>query len=119
MWTKYADLLHLFPQPFSFSLSSRVSVSTHRPRYRYIAFRVEGPRAFSREEVLEAFHRMPDRPWLVDFRLTEGLVRATNLDRDATVRSLVALDAIGGERVRVTTLGTSGTIRKAREKYLS
>jgi len=94
-------------------------VSTHRPRYRYIAFRVEGPRAFSRDEVLEAFHRMPDRPWLVDFRGAEGLVRATNLDRDATVRSLTALDAIAGERVRITTMGTSGTIRRAREKYMS
>ncbi len=94
-------------------------MSTHRPRYRYIAFRVEGPRPFSRDEVLEAFHRMPDRPWLVDFRGDEGLVRATNLDRDATVRNLTALDAIAGERVRVTTLGTSGTIRRAREKYLS
>jgi len=94
-------------------------VSTHRPRYRYIVFRVEGPRAFSREDVLEAFHRMPDRPWLVDFRGGEGLVRATNLDRDETIRSLTALDVIAGERVRVTTLGTSGTIRRAREKYLS
>ncbi len=119
MWTKYADLLHFFPQPFSFPLSSRVSVSTHRPRYRYIVFRVEGQRAFSREEVLEAFHRMADRPWLVEFRESEGLVRATNLDRDETVRSLTALDTIAGERVRVTTLGTSGTIRRAREKYLS
>ncbi len=94
-------------------------MSTHRPRYRYIAFRVEGPRPFSREEVLEAFHRMPDRPWLVDFRGTEGLARATNLDRDATIRSLTALAMIAGEGVRVTTIGTSGTIRRAREKYLS
>jgi len=62
---------------------------------------------------------MPDRPWLVDFRGAEGLVRATNLDRDATVRSLTALDAIAGERVRITTMGTSGTIRRAREKYMS
>jgi len=47
-----------------------------------------------------------------------GLVRCTNLDKDATIAALVALDRVGSETVRVTTLGTSGTIRKATQKYL-
>lgn len=94
-------------------------MSPRPPRYRYVAFRVEGPRPFSRGEILEALHRLPDRPWLVEFAANRGLVRTTNLERDATIRSLTSLKAIAGEGVRVTTTGTSGTIRKAREKYLS
>ena len=94
-------------------------MSPRPPRYRYVAFRVEGPRDFTRGEILEALHRLPDRPWLVEFAANRGLVRTTNLERDATVRSVSSLEVIAGEAVRVTTTGTSGTIRKAREKYLS
>ncbi|HEY7587716.1 MAG TPA: Rpp14/Pop5 family protein [Thermoplasmata archaeon] len=90
-----------------------------RPRYRYVAFRVESSRAFSREEVRAALRDLPDRPWLVDFEGSEGLARATNLTKDAVVEALNSLRRIGPEAVRVTTLGTSGTIRKARAKYLA
>jgi RNase P/RNase MRP subunit POP5 len=62
---------------------------------------------------------MAERPWLVDFRGSEGLVRTTNFDKDATIRGLTVLGSIAGEHVRITTLGTSGTIRRAREKYLA
>ncbi len=94
-------------------------MSTRRPRYRYIAFRVDGPRAFRREEVLEAFHALPRPLWLVDFEDPRGLARCTHTKKDETIAALRALAAIGGETVRVTTLGTSGTIRAATEKYLS
>ncbi|TLZ73636.1 MAG: hypothetical protein E6K14_05095 [Methanobacteriota archaeon] len=93
-------------------------MSTRRPRYRYIAFRVEGPRAFRREEVFEAIRSAPERLWLVEFRHPLGLVRTTHLMKDAAIRALVAIDAMAGERVRVTTVGTSGTIRAATRKYL-
>ena len=94
-------------------------MSTRRPRYRYIAFRVEAGRTFRREEVLAAVHALPDPLWLVGFEDPKGLVRCTHLRKDATIRALNALDSIAGEAVRVTTLGTSGTIRRATEKYLS
>lgn len=93
-------------------------MSTRRPRYRYVAFRVEGPRPFSREEVLRALHGLADPLWLVDFAGSTGLARTTNTERDATVRALTGLHSLSGEAVRVTTLGTSGTIRRATEKYL-
>ncbi len=93
-------------------------MSTRRPRYRYIAFRVDGPRPFRREEVFEAIRVAPERLWLVEFRHPLGLVRTTHLSKDAAIRALVGIDTMAGERVRVTTVGTSGTIRAATRKYL-
>ena len=94
-------------------------MSTHRPRYRYIAFRVDGPRAFSRAEVLEALHALPNPLWLVGFEHPCGLVRCVHVRKEATISALLGLTSIAREPVRVTTLGTSGTIRRATEKYLS
>jgi len=94
-------------------------VGTRRPRYRYIAFRVEGPRPFRREEVLAALHGLPDPLWLVGFEDPKGLVRCVHLRKDATIEALKGVASIAGLTVRVTTLGTSGTIRRATEKYLS
>ena len=94
-------------------------MSTRRPRYRYIAFRVDGPRPFRREEVLEALRTTSHRLWLVDFARSSGLVRTTHLEKDAAIQALNAIGTLGGESVRVTTVGTSGTIRAATRKYLS
>jgi RNase P/RNase MRP subunit POP5 len=94
-------------------------VSTRRPRYRYIAFRVEGPRAFRHDEVLEALRTTPLRLRLVEFADGSGLVRTTHLEKDAAIRAVNGIGSIGGERVHVTTVGTSGTIRAATRKYLS
>jgi len=94
-------------------------VSTRRPRYRYIAFRLEGPRPFRRDEVLEALRTTTPRLRLVDFAGTSGLVQTNHLDKDAAIHALTAIGTMGGERVRVTTVGTSGTIRAATRKYLS
>ena len=94
-------------------------MSTRRPRYRYVAFRVEGPRAFSREEILDALHGLPEPVWLVGFENPFGLARCTHRKKQATIDALNALRTVGGTGVRVTTLGTSGTVRRATEKYLS
>ncbi len=94
-------------------------MSTRRPRYRYIAFRVEGPRPFTREEVLQALHALPEPLWLVDFQDPKGLARCTHLKKDATIAALRQLASVGGLAVRVVTLGTSGTIRAATDKYLA
>ncbi len=93
-------------------------MSTRRPRYRYIAFRVEGPRPFDREEVLATLHALPEPLWLVDFEDPKGLARCAHTRKNATIEALNGITVIGGEAVRVTTMGTSGTIRRASEKYL-
>lgn len=94
-------------------------MSTRRPRYRYVAFRVEGPRPFTREEVLQALHAMPEHLWLVGFEHPRGLARCVHTKKDETIAALARLASIGGAVVRVTTLGTSGTIRAATDKYLA
>jgi len=68
---------------------------------------------------LEALHGLPEPLWLVEFEHPLGLVRCTNLDKPRAIERLRGLDAIAGEPVRVVTLGTSGTIRRARAKYLA
>lgn len=93
-------------------------MSTHRPRYRYVAFRLEASRPFRREEVLEALRGASPRLWLVTFAGTSGLVRTTNLEKEAAIRALNGIDVMAGEQVRIRTVGTSGTIRAATEKYL-
>jgi ribonuclease P/MRP protein subunit POP5 len=93
-------------------------VSPPRERHRYVAFRVGGGRAFRRDEVLEAIRRSGARVWLVEYRDGLGLVRCGHLDKDATIAALRAIERIGEDSAAVTTLGTSGTIRKATEKYL-
>ncbi len=94
-------------------------MSTRRPRYRYVAFRVEGTRPFSRGEVLDALHALPEPLWLVGFVHPLGLARCTHRKKEATIAALNGLRSVAGESVRVVTLGTSGTIRAATEKYLS
>ncbi len=93
-------------------------MSTRRPRYRYVAFRVDGPRAFDRGEVLEALHALPEPLWLVGYEDPSGLARCVHTKKDATIAALRHLASVGGVEVRVTTLGTSGTIRAATDKYL-
>jgi len=93
-------------------------VSTRRPRYRYIAFRVEGPRAFSPDEVLEALRGLPARPHLVGFNGRLGLARCIHVRKDETIAALRSIERVAGESVRTVTLGTSGTIRRATSKYL-
>lgn len=58
------------------------------------------------------------RLWLVEFENPVGLVRTTHLEKDDAIRALTAIGTVAGERVRVTTIGTSGTIRAATRKYL-
>ena len=62
---------------------------------------------------------MSPRLWLVEFTRSSGLVRTTHLEKDAAIQALNGIAMLGGEAVRVTTVGTSGTIRAATRKYLS
>jgi len=93
-------------------------VSPRPPRYRYVAFWIEGSSSFRRDDVVDALRACLGRASLVEFHATKGLVRCTNFEKDETIRALVSIDRVAGQAVRVTTLGTSGTIRRATEKYL-
>jgi len=79
---------------------------------------VDGARPFTRREVVAALRDAAEPLWLVSFESPLGLVRSTNLRKDRAIRALQTVSAIAGEPVQVTTLGTSGTIRRASAKYL-
>ncbi len=85
-------------------------------RFRYVAFVVSPPVEKSR--ILTAFRAPPggERLRLVEYDGTRGLVRCAHTAKDATIAFLNAL-RIGRSEIRTT--GTSGTIRKARAKYLA
>ena len=85
-------------------------------RTRYVAFVVTPP--VDKGRLLTALRSAPtsDRPRLVQYDGGRGLVGCAHLQKDATIAFLNAL-RIGDARLRTT--GTSGTIRKARAKFLA
>ena len=92
-----------------------------RPRFRYVVFQIESEVSVSEEAMVVALAAaFPGRvPKLVVFQRDSGIVRCLNTTKDETIRRLNAMRAIDKRPVVVRTIGTSGTIRKAREKYLS
>lgn len=97
----------------------RVPGRVSRPdRPRYVAFRVDAEKPVDFDDVVAALRERDDEAWLVDFDGEEGVVRCPHTRRDATVELLVGLDEIGGAGVDVETLGTSGTVRACRRKFL-
>lgn len=92
-------------------------------RNRYVAFRVEGGGNVQVGEVTQALRdvsrSLPEeaRPGLVRFQDGLGLVRVSHRHKEDTIRLLRSLRTIGERAVRVRTLGTTGTIRKAIRAY--
>ena len=82
-------------------------------RNRYVAFVVAPP--VERSRLTAALRDGPVRLLLVEYDGGRGLVRCAHTAKEETIAFLNAL-RIGPAQVRTT--GTSGTIRKAREKYL-
>ena len=92
-------------------------------RQRYIAFRVVSPRPVSKGEMGEAIRRAAapaeaGRLTLILWRDGLGLVKCPHTAKEATIALLRGLITAGTAPIRVETLGTSGTIRRARAKYL-
>ena len=84
-------------------------------RNRYVAFLVTPP--VDKARLLAALKSapVPDRPWLVEYDGGRGLVRCPHTAKDETIAFLNGL-RIGASHLRTT--GTSGTIRRARQKFL-
>jgi len=82
-------------------------------RNRYVAFLVSPP--VGRARIAAALRDGPAALTLIEYDGARGLVRCPHTKKDATIAFLNAL-RIGGAMVRTT--GTSGTIRRARAKYL-
>lgn len=82
-------------------------------RNRYVAF-VVAPAA-DRRALLAALRDSPQRLHLVEYVGGRGLVQCAHTAKDATIAFLSSL-RVGDATVR--TVGTSGTIRRAKRKYL-
>ena len=91
------------------ALAARMVVRAKTGRTRYVAFRLEGG-PLSRAALAGA---LPASAKLTRFDGTHGILRTTHRDRDALLAVLKAPLAVGGHEVRVETLATSGTLRKA------
>lgn len=85
-------------------------------RRRYVAFVVTPP--VEKARLLAALRSAPgtDRLRLVEYDGGRGLVQCAHTEKEATIAFLNGM-RIGVARLRTT--GTSGTIRKAREKFLA
>ena len=100
-----------------------------RDKKRYIAFRIEAPREITRKEFIGAIRQgVPEKvqweqmkPWLTVFEDNCGILRCFYLFKDEAIELLNSITHVGLERVAVsvTTLGTSGSIKKAKLKFLS
>ena len=101
----------------------------HRDKKRYIAFKIDAPREITRKEFITAirqgnsdqkqWERM--KPWLTVFEDNCGILRCFYLSKEEAIQLLTSIRYIGRERVpvSVTTLGTSGSIKKVKMKLLS
>jgi hypothetical protein len=88
-----------------------MSVKDRVGRPRYLAFRLHGgplPRA-----ALSGI--LPPAAKLTRFDGTHGIVRTLHRDREAVQAFLGSMTKAGSREVRVETLVTSGTLRKAAE----
>jgi len=92
-------------------------------RFRYIAFCVDpaASRAAVAEAVRSSCERIPGpvSPSLIVYRDGGGLVRCGHIQKDSVIAALNGIVRVGHGAGVVRTLGTSGTIRKATEKFLS
>ncbi|MCK4445417.1 MAG: hypothetical protein KAW09_12795 [Thermoplasmata archaeon] len=95
-------------------------------RSRYIAFEVTSESAINTGDLISTFKRVankyPDaekiRPWLIMFQKGKGIVRCSHTSKDECINLLQSIKGVGGNKVGIRTLGTSGTVRGARRKYL-
>lgn len=109
--------------------SVHMTSKAHRDKKRYIAFRIDAPREITRKEFIAAIRqgtidqeqwaRM--KPWLTVFEGNCGILRCFYLSKDEAIQLLTSIKHIGREKVpvSVTTLGTSGSIKKVKMKFLS
>ncbi len=101
-----------------------MTVKERMGRQRYIAFEATDGPPLDREEVIRAVKRISRdyprdmKPWVVLVEGSKGLLRCSHLHRDDALRLLRELGEPECLGRRIRTLGTSGTIKSAQQKYL-
>lgn len=100
-------------------------IKSQRDKKRYIAFKIHAPRSITRKEFIAAIRgNIKDnnswnnmKPWLTVFGDNAGILRCTHSAKDEAIVLLGSISYVGREKidVKVETLTTSGTIKKAKE----
>lgn len=100
-------------------------IKSQRDKKRYIAFKVHAARSISRKEFIASIRgNIKDnnswntmKPWLTVFGDNAGILRCTHTAKDEAIALLGSITYVGREKteVKVETLTTSGTIKKAKE----
>ncbi len=101
-----------------------------RARQRYLVFEAMGAQV-GKEEVAKAVFSAGMRflgengysklkAWVLDFdrERQKGIIRFAHNHKKAIKTVLLLTNEVGGKKVIIHTLGISGTIRKARQKWL-
>lgn len=91
-------------------------------RKRYIVFRVDAERAISRRDFEQALllsfrsrrSLQSVRPKLIHFDGKAGILRCLHKGKERAIEILTATTRVADTDVKVETVKTSGTIRKAR-----
>jgi len=91
-------------------------------RKRYIVFSVATESALSHDDFERAAVSLlrekgalrTVRPKLIDFDGRAGILRCAHTGKDEAIGILNSMTSVTGARVRVETVKTSGTLRKAR-----
>jgi len=96
-------------------------------RKRYIAFSIDAPRNIERWELIGALQNGAmemgmagegqARPWLTVYKDNRGIMRCAHVDKEKAIELLQSVTEIGEAKtpVKIETIVTSGTIRKAKE----
>ncbi len=97
-------------------------------RKRYIIFKIDTNSNISKRDIIYALNILTNHnskqflqlPWIIYLKENFGLIRCHHLDRDKTIVLLQSIKWAGIEKkpLKIQTLGTAGTIRSARKKYL-
>ena len=101
-----------------------MSGKVERGKWRYIAFRVDCERSISRRDFVGALlGRGRNSPVGDSFKLTVferglGILKVPHTLKEDAIELLNSVDVVNGLRCDVTTLKTSGTIRKLKAEYL-
>ncbi len=105
---------------------------TLRDKHRYIAFQVIGERAFTKDEIKRAIWEASlstlgvlgsarAKPWFIKFdeRSQTGIVRVDRKHVEELRLALTLATGINGSKAIFRTLGTSGTIKRLKRKFLA
>ncbi|MGB2825890.1 MAG: Rpp14/Pop5 family protein [Thermoplasmata archaeon] len=101
-----------------------MSGKVERGKWRYIAFRIDADRQVTRRDIVGALLEKGRTTPLGDsFRLTVferdiGILKVPHTMKDEAIKVMRSVDTARGGRCTLTTLKTSGTIRKLKEACL-